>query len=241
MLIEGDLDLGHHGSLGRAAVDDDRGYLGREAESSHPIAIQFREPEGAARGGRDLKGVAARGDAGGELDDLAYGVDGPTRLPLDSVNQRVSSGPAVIPFGPPPAVRPAENSVTWPAVVMRPILPPNSVNQRLPSGPAVIPAGWRFGVIPALNSVMTPAVVIRPTPPRSSVNQRLWSGPTVISNGSLFRVSPVRNSVTTPAGVIRAIAPNPLGPSGSVNQILPSGPVTIPEGWLPAVIPVETR
>ena len=54
----------------------------------------------------------------------------------DSVNQRLPSGPAVIPHGPdnePPY------SVMLPLVVIFPILPfPFSVNHRLPSGPAVM-------------------------------------------------------------------------------------------------------
>src|SRR5207244_7692374 len=51
------------------------------------------------------------------------------------------SGPAVIPKGSLAAVG-MGNSVTAPAVVIRPILlPSSSVNQRAPSGPAVIPQG----------------------------------------------------------------------------------------------------
>ena len=61
----------------------------------------------------------------------------PIWLPVFSVNQRLPSGPAVMPFGPLLAVMPVENSVTMPAGVIRPIrLPVYSVNQRLPSGPA---------------------------------------------------------------------------------------------------------
>src|SRR5262249_57351999 len=63
---------------------------------------------------------------------------------LDSPNQRLPSGPAVIRLG--VVIEPRENTVTTPAGVIRPIapmsLPPgpfSSVNQRLPSGPAVIP------------------------------------------------------------------------------------------------------
>ena len=58
------------------------------------------------------------------------------------MNQRLPSGPAVIPSGPLLAVMRCVNSVMVPAGVIRPILlPVYSVNQRLPSGPAVIPAG----------------------------------------------------------------------------------------------------
>src|ERR1700720_1753811 len=68
-----------------------------------------------------------------------------------SVNQRAPSGPAVMLKG--AEIWPLRgNSVTAPAVVMRPILPGSvqnipalvvhhSVNQRAPSGPAVIPPG----------------------------------------------------------------------------------------------------
>ncbi len=62
----------------------------------------------------------------------------PIWLPSISVNQRLPSGPVVIPPGSEAAVG-TGNSVTTPAVVIRPmLLPTSSVNQRLPSGPAVI-------------------------------------------------------------------------------------------------------
>ena len=108
----------------------------------------------------------------------------PIWLPLDSVNQRLPSGPAAIPKGSPLAVGIA-NSVMTPAVVIRPILEEErperrSVNQRLPSGPTAIASIWALAVGTA-NSVMTPAVVIRPILlPLYSVNQRAPSGPAVI-------------------------------------------------------------
>ena len=43
------------------------------------------------------------------------GVIRPIRSPVNSVNQRLPSGPAAIPRGPAPAVMPALNSVTVPA------------------------------------------------------------------------------------------------------------------------------
>ena len=63
----------------------------------------------------------------------------PMRLPLNSVNHKLPSGPAVMPNGwLPPAG--SGNSVIAPAVVLRAILLPlNSVNHRLPSGPAAMP------------------------------------------------------------------------------------------------------
>ena len=77
------------------------------------------------------------------------------------MNQRLPSGPAAMPPGALSAVG-IGNSVTTPAVVIRPILLPSaSVNQRLPSGPAAMPDG-RLLAVGIGNSVMTPAVVIRP-------------------------------------------------------------------------------
>src|SRR6266568_3243481 len=72
----------------------------------------------------------------------------PMLLPPNSVNQRAPSGPAVMPAGSLLAVGTA-NSVTTPAVVMRPILSADtadSVNQRAPSGPAVMPTGLLLAV-----------------------------------------------------------------------------------------------
>ena len=54
------------------------------------------------------------------------------------------------------------NSVTTPAVVIRPILSAPSANQRAPSGPAAIPAGALLFVGIVNSLVITPAVVIRP-------------------------------------------------------------------------------
>ena len=65
------------------------------------------------------------------------------RLPKDSVNQRLPSGPSVMSSG--EALSSLGNSVTTPAGVMRPMrlpeVPPNSANQRLPSGPRAMPTG----------------------------------------------------------------------------------------------------
>src|ERR1700722_4014757 len=100
-------------------------------------------------------------------------------LPV-SVNQRLPSGPAVIPVG----FDNEPNSVIAPAVVILPIFPspaklsPSSANQRLPSGPSVIPKG--DDVDGKLNSVITPPVVILVIPGFCSVNQRLPSGPAVM-------------------------------------------------------------
>ena len=65
------------------------------------------------------------------------GVIRPMRLPLDSVNQRLPSGPRVMSKGSAGDVRPTLNSVTTPSGVMRPI--PGmfaSVNHRFPTSTA---------------------------------------------------------------------------------------------------------
>src|SRR5260221_594880 len=82
------------------------------------------------------------------------------------VNQRLPSGPAVMPSSLLPGTG---NKVMLPLGVMRPIVPALSVNQRLPSGPAVMPKAVPEGT---LNSVTVPATaqagavlrLSRPTP-----------------------------------------------------------------------------
>src|SRR5258708_5070169 len=109
-------------------------------------------------------------------------------LPSNAVNQRLRSGPLVIPIGPQPSGYPQVdgilNSVKLPVVVMRPIrFPSNSVNQRLPSGPGVMLNGT-LPVVGMRNSVMLPPEVMRPMW-SDSVNQRLPSGPAVMPLGKL--------------------------------------------------------
>jgi hypothetical protein len=59
----------------------------------------------------------------------------------NSVNQRLPSGPGVMPYGRLPEVG-VEYSVILPTGVIRPtLLTLNSVNQRLPSGPEVMSIG----------------------------------------------------------------------------------------------------
>src|SRR5207245_4982741 len=78
-----------------------------------------------------------------------------------SANQRLPSGPTVIPIGPLFGVG-TSNSVIEPDGVMRPILLPFcSVNQRLPSGPALMLAG-RLLAVGIVNSIIPPPVVMRP-------------------------------------------------------------------------------
>lgn len=54
-------------------------------------------------------------------------------------NHRFPSAPAVM--APGPWIDASWNTVTTPAVVIRPTLSPPLVNQRLPSGPLTIPNG----------------------------------------------------------------------------------------------------
>src|SRR6187200_637019 len=154
--------------------------------------------------------------------------------PLASVNQRLPSGPAVIPTGwrstengPGGAIG---NSVTTPSGVIRPMRPglANSVNHRLPSGPSVIPRGCAFaenpGVVPPeAIVVISPAgvtLVIRPGP-ACSVNHRLPSGPAVIAVVKLPSRTLRGYSVTAPPGVIFTTPPSLVK---SPNQRFPSGP-----------------
>src|SRR5260221_663909 len=97
-----------------------------------------------------------------------------------SANQRLPSGPGVMPKGALGELG-VGNSVIVPLVVMRPtFFPWNSANQRLPSGPAVMSRVPLLGVGIG-NSVILPLVVIRPILfPISSVNQRLPSEPAAI-------------------------------------------------------------
>ena len=104
-----------------------------------------------------------------------------------SANQRLPSGPAAIPTGALPGLRPVLNSVICPTVLTRPIaaVVPVPVNHREPSGPAAIWRGLLPGLRPSLNSVIAPAGVMRPISVLAplSVNQRLPSGPRAIACG----------------------------------------------------------
>src|ERR1019366_621650 len=107
----------------------------------------------------------------------------PMRLPECSVNQRLPSGPEVIPAGP---------LLEWGNLTYaifasgatRPIrLPAVSVNQTAPSGPAVIRSANPPGSI--LKRLVAPYGVTRPIPsPWYSVNHRLPSRPAVIAYGA---------------------------------------------------------
>src|SRR5262249_5406945 len=100
------------------------------------------------------------------------------------------------------------NSVTAPAVVIRPIaFPVGSVNQSAPSGPATMSDGCEKRV-GTTNSVMRPFGVLRAiwlTLMSDSANQRFPSGPRVICRGGLLAVGAL-NGRKTPAWA-RAPAP----------------------------------
>src|SRR5216683_2994624 len=93
---------------------------------------------------------------------VPLGVIRPIWFPMVSVNQRLPSGPAMMPIG--PAVLPSKplvpvgrgNSLMLPSGVMRPILFPwYSVNQRLSSGPAVM-AERVLSAVRTENTVIVP-------------------------------------------------------------------------------------
>src|SRR6516225_6365760 len=95
------------------------------------------------------------------------------------------SGPGAIPQGALLEVG-MGNSVTTPAVVIRPIwFAPNSVNHRLPSEPTAMLVGPLPDVMPLENMVTWPEGAIRPILlNEDSVNHRLPSGPGVMLEGA---------------------------------------------------------
>jgi hypothetical protein len=97
---------------------------------------------------------------------IPCGVMRPILFPVNSVNQRLPSGPRAMPSGDPAY----GNSVIVPEGVMVPMCV-NSVNQRFPSGPVVIASRFE---LPG-RGVMVPMCV-------NSVNQRFPSGPVVIAS-----------------------------------------------------------
>ena len=104
-----------------------------------PIAPCQGEPEVAIRAHRDPPRAGRR--EGGVLDDGVGGrVDLTDLVAPVSVNQRLPSGPAVIPKGQALAVGSGNKEIAWVVGLIIPIaLEVRSVNQRLPSGPVVIP------------------------------------------------------------------------------------------------------
>ena len=163
--------------------------------------------------------IVGRAEAGLIVSPELSRVSRPIWLPRASVNQRLPSGPAMIPPGTLLAVGTA-NSVIAPEGVIRPIwLLRASVNQRLPSGPALMTAGtlpdvridWRIDV--KVGGKVG-----------GKIGGKGIGGKEIGGVGSA-------NSVMLPAVVIRPIRL----PPASVNQRLPSGPVVIAMGvgnWL---------
>src|SRR5881296_183562 len=95
----------------------------------------------AGSAGGSVGGTTGGGVTGGGVTGGPAKTSRPILLLLDSVNQRLSSAPTVMPMGPLRAVG-TSNLVISPVGVICPILLPEaSVNQRLPSGPAVMPVG----------------------------------------------------------------------------------------------------
>src|SRR5258706_14523531 len=112
----------------------------------------------------------------------------PTLLTDFSVNQRLPSGPAVIPAG--SAFGDGIGySDTPPVGVTRPIafVTPGSVNQRLPSAPAAMLNGRPAEGIP--NSVIVPVGAMRPMAMAAgAATETLPSGPPAMAHGSLLAV-----------------------------------------------------
>jgi hypothetical protein len=215
-----------------------------------PVAVNQRLPSGPAviPPRLPLKVAVGRGNsvmtpAGVIRPMMATKLLFPT--PLEAVNHRLPSGPAVMPEG---AELPVGrvNSVRVPAGVIRPMAPtelfplvPEPVNHRLPSGPTVMPEDEELPV-GRVNSVRVPAGVICPmkfAPGLSPVNHRLPSGPTVmppVPGVGGAHDSPegqgTGNMVTVPAVVIRPTQPAEIQPNETVNHRLPSGPAVMPKG-----------
>ena len=126
-----------------------------EGDDADRAGAGIGEPEVAVGARRDPDGVGTGVGDGVLGDGVGRRVDHhrSCRLP-DSVNQRLPSGPAVIPSGSALAVGTANSVMAWVVGLIIPIwLALYSVNQRLPSGPAVIPSGSDLAVGMA-NSVM---------------------------------------------------------------------------------------
>ena len=122
-------------------LGDDAG--GRDA--ADPVAVELGEPEVAVGAGGDAEDAGRVGRGNSVM--VPSVAMRPILWPLFSTNQRLPSGPSVMPSGEAAAVG-TGNSVKTPAGVMRPILfLPCSVNQRLPSGPEVMnwASRWRWG------------------------------------------------------------------------------------------------
>ena len=144
-----------------------------------------------------------------------------------SVNQRLPSGPAVIPSGLALAVGTANSVMAWVVGLIIPILLRDALGEpEVAVGARRDPAGLGAGGRDVANSVMAWVVglIIPILLAAYSVNQRLPSGPAVIPSGPELAVG-MANSVM--AWVVGLIIPILLA-AASVNQRLPSGPAVIP-------------
>lgn len=135
----------------RAAGDAHRSGAGngelrhrpRRCDAGDAMAVVVGEPHLAVRTARDVGRGRSRADAAREFGDGARRSEAADEARLGgAVNQIFPSGPEARSYGPAIGVSPAENSVTAPAGVMRP-MPPLAApaNQTFPSGPAAIPVG----------------------------------------------------------------------------------------------------
>ena len=142
-------------------------------------------------------------------------------LPARSVNQRLPSGPTVMPSGVAFAVGIGNSATSVPVVVTLPILLPlYSVNQRLPSGPTARP-------LMPLASAHHRELGDRPRRGDPADLARVEHREPEVAVGPRHEpeepagAAATGNSVITPAGVIRPIL------VASVNHTLPSGPAVI--------------
>ena len=204
-------------------------------DPSDPIAGGLGEPQIAVRTGRDVARARPGRDARAELGHDAGRRDLADAVAVELGEPQIAVGPGRDAVrGAPPAVMPALNSVTTPAVVICPIrLAVCSVNHRLPSGPAAMLLRPALAVMPALNSVTVPAVVIRPIrlPPFSRTrgchrDRRRWIRERSLGCGR----AELGDRATVPLAGIAMIRPIRL-PVRSTNQTLLSGPALFRRDW----------
>ena len=127
--------LGNAGRRGNDVFGD--GARGGDAPDL--VARKLGKPQRAVGSRRDARRLAA-GSGNNVFGDGARGRDAPDLVAIE-FGIRYPSGPAAMPNGSPPAVG-TGNSVTAPAVVIRPIwLAPCSANHSAPSGPVAMILG----------------------------------------------------------------------------------------------------
>ena len=167
-------------------------------------AVPGAIPPGAESGHGELGHNARRGHSA-HLAGLAHEPERTVRSRRDRYSVAAL---LAVPAGDPAAggIAGTANSVTTPAVVIRPISPGTPPNQgpvrsrsdRLSvAGVLAVPAGDPAGggTTGTANSVTTPVVVIRPTFPGMPVNQSAPSGPVMIALGSTMAEARSRHSI----------------------------------------------